>query len=144
MLIVFGQMVTLFFRGWVLSLGVATQYTILTVLGTVFYMAYFAIRETTSGQTLGKMTMSIKVFGPEGKPLTVGESLRRNIFGLSPLLVLLPDIGSTGSTLFNVILLGSVGTTIALDKAHNQGWHDRFAGGTQVRKVPRPVLQTKR
>lgn len=139
-MMVFTQVLTLFLSNWVASLAISTLTDILTVLGVVFYLAYFAIRETTSGQSLGKMTLSLKVFGPTGNLLTLSESLRRNIFGLSPLLALVPGIGANNSSLITASILASVGLTIAMDKVNDQGWHDKFAGGTKVRRVPRPVM----
>ncbi|MDP9823068.1 RDD family protein [Nocardioides massiliensis] len=121
----------------------------LAVLGLVINLGYYAVLETRTGQTVGKMVMKLRVQGPDGALPTVEQSLRRNAFlaaGVvgtvaSNILGIVPVIGGFLGGLVSLIAgLGAlalvlyIAYTINEDETGRQGWHDRFAGGTQVLK----------
>lgn len=102
------------------------------LLNLALAYAYFIYLDTSRGQTLGKMMLGLRVVGPEGGHPTPEQSFRRNIFYMLNLLALIP------LTSINVIMgLVMIGVAIAIavtisNDPRNQGWHDKFAGGTQV------------
>jgi len=109
---------------------------ILTVLGLAVSLGYYAYFETTSGQTLGKMVMKLKVVGPSGQKVTLDQSLRRNAFYALSLLAIVPLPGF--GFLANLAVLAAwifIAVTINNDKPLHQGWHDKFAQETYVMKL---------
>lgn len=121
----------------------------LAVLGLVINLGYYAVLETRTGQTVGKMVMKLRVQGPDGQLPTIEQSLRRNAFlavGVlgtvaSNILGIVPVVGGfLGGLVALVASLGAlalviyIAYTINEDADGRQGWHDRFAGGTQVMK----------
>ncbi len=85
-------------------------------LSLLIGLAYFVVFWATTGQTLGKMAMGIKVIGIDGTPVTWGKAILRYI-------------GYIISGL--VLALGFI--WIAFD-SKRQGWHDKIAGTYVVRK----------
>ena len=101
------------------------------VVTAVLYVAYFACLEATTGQTVGKRVMKVRVLGPDGGELASARrcgatSGRFGIAGVVPILGgLIGALASLAATV--VILLG-----VTKDAVGRRGWHDTFAGGTQV------------
>ncbi|WP_433564063.1 RDD family protein [Nocardia sp. CA-151230] len=94
-------------------------------LSAVIITAYFVLMETQNGgQTLGKKLLGLRVIGPGGAPLDIQTSLKRNIFVLADVVYCLGNLVSIGLMIYIAI-------TIEQDP-NKQGWHDKFAGGTQV------------
>ncbi|WP_040793948.1 RDD family protein [Nocardia higoensis] len=89
---------------------------------------YFVGMEVTQGgQTLGKKILGLRVIAPGGAPaLDPATSLKRNLFYV---VSLVPCIGG----LITIGLSIYIAITIEQDP-NKQGWHDKFAGGTQVVK----------
>jgi len=109
---------------------------VLTVLGLAVSLAYYAYFETTTGQTLGKMVMKLKVVGPSGQKVTLEQSLRRNAFYALTLLAIVPLPGF--NFLANLAVLAAwifIAVTINNDTPLRQGWHDKFAHETYVMKL---------
>lgn len=52
---------------------------LINCLSSVAYFAYFILMEGNSGQTLGKKVVKIKVVKEDGSPLTMGDSVIRNL-----------------------------------------------------------------
>ncbi len=94
------------------------------MLSTVVGFAYFTLMETSRGQTLGKMALSIKVVGPDGHLPTLDVAARRNAYLLLSLVPVLGDIAQ-------FVLVIVIAVTIS-SGPFNRGWHDNFAGGTAV------------
>ena len=89
-------------------------------------VAYFAAMESLRGRTVGKMLVKIKVEGPDGGNPSLQMAIKRNIwyaFGV------IPFIGDWALILVAVYIAATIGQS-----ASNTGWHDAFAGGTQVVK----------
>ncbi|MVU79645.1 RDD family protein [Nocardia sp. ET3-3] len=100
-------------------IGMALIYLVIT--------AYFVLMETQmGGQTLGKKLLGLRVMGPGGAPLTIETSLKRNIFVAANIVYCLGNLLSLGLMIY-------IAVTIEQDP-NKQGWHDKFAGGTQVLK----------
>jgi uncharacterized RDD family membrane protein YckC len=114
-------------------------YIIFGVVITVLNVGYYTYMESSRGQTIGKIAMKLKTFGPDGTSNpTMEQALRRNIFTAWPVLYIIPVAG---------IFLGPLGALAAFvgeifiaiqinaDTARRQAWHDKLAGGTQVMKI---------
>ena len=111
-------------------------YLIIGVLSSLLYLGYFGYMESNRGDTIGKMIMKLKVFGPDGvsKP-TLEQAIRRNIWVAAGLVSVVPVVGwwLGGLVQLGAVILIAVG--INGDPAKRQHWFDKFAGGTQVVKV---------
>ena len=113
--------------------GISTVIT--AVLGAAIILGYFAFLESSRGQTLGKMIMKIKTFGPGGANPTMAEAVKRNIWTAVGVLNIIPFVG------WLLTFVGSLGAmiyaavTINNDTVTRRGWHDKFAGGTSVIKI---------
>lgn len=113
--------------------GISTVIT--AVLGAAIILGYFAFLESSRGQTVGKMIMKIKTFGPGGANPTMNEAIKRNIWTAVGILNIIPFVG------WLLTFVGSLGAmiyaavTINNDTVNRRGWHDTFAGGTSVIKI---------
>lgn len=107
-----------------------------TIIGLVISFGYYAYFETTSGQTLGKLAMKLKVVGPAGAPVTLEQSLKRNFFYLFALFGLVPIAAiSWLGTLVQLGVYIYIAVTISKDKQLRQGFHDKLANETYVMKL---------
>jgi uncharacterized RDD family membrane protein YckC len=70
----------------------------------------------TTGQTLGKMALGIKVIGADGAPVSWGKAILRYV-----------------GYIVSGLVLGLGFIWVAFD-ARRQGWHDKIAGTYVVRK----------
>lgn len=99
------------------------------------YIGYNYYFETSSGQTLGKSVMKLRVVGPGGGPVTAQQSVRRNGFYGAYLLAVVPFLGSVLGGLALIGLMVYIAVTINNDTALRQGWHDKLAHETYVSKI---------
>jgi len=105
----------------------AAVYSILTTLIT---WGYFAVMESRNGQTVGKMLLKLRTQGPDGAPPTLEQAFKRNAFVAIGLLGIIPFLGFIAG-LASLVAYVMVAVTIN-NSPTRQGWHDNFAGGTQV------------
>lgn len=93
----------------------------------IFVIGYFVLADMIFGATVGKALLGLKVVGPSGERPTVKQSLLRESF------ILLGAIPFAGPFL----ALGSwIWMFVTVRKSPlGQGWHDQFAGRTQVRST---------
>ncbi|MBF6328485.1 RDD family protein [Nocardia transvalensis] len=92
------------------------------------YAGYFVAMETSRGTTIGKKMVGLRVVAPGGAAkLTPEVSLRRNLYAA---LYIIPCLGPVAGFVMAIVN----GVTISQDP-NKQGWHDKFAGGTQVVKM---------
>ena len=94
------------------------------IITTFLGFAYAVWLESTRGQTVGKMALSIKTIGPDGRVPTQEAAARRNAWLLLSLVPLLGGLVAFGVAVW-------IGVSIANDP-FNRGVHDNFAGGTAV------------
>ena len=133
--IIVGIVGGVFISGYRTGAEVYFYYLIIGVLSTIVYVGYFAYMESSRGQTLGKMVMKLKVFGPDGASNpTLEQAVRRNIYLGFGLLAIIPFVGWFVGWIAQVaavilILIGINGDP------RRQHWFDKFAGGTTVVKV---------
>lgn len=111
----------------VLIMGLTLTSFAVGVTSAVIVIAYFTLMESYTGQTIGKMLLKLRTVGPGGGNPSLEAALRRNgwyIIGI------VPYIG--GLVQFGVAIY--IAMTIS-QSVTNTGWHDTFAGGTQVETV---------
>ena len=83
---------------------------LIIVSGLVFSVAYYVAAWAKSGQTIGKMTLGLKVVGADGKPPSGGKAVLRYI----------------GYFVSGIVL--SLGFLWVVFDRKRQGWHDKLAG----------------
>lgn len=103
------------------------------LLSAAIYLGYFALMESGTGQTLGKMALGLRVQGPDGGNPTLEQAVRRNIFTAFGVVAIVPVIGGLVGWLAQVVAMIMCGVTIGSSPVR-EGWHDRFAGATSVVK----------
>lgn len=104
------------------------------VLSALIYVGYFAYMESSRGQTIGKMALSLHTQGPDGGKPTMEQAVRRNLWAGASVLAIVPVIGGLVGGLIELAAVIVIAVTINGDPVTRQGWHDRFAGGTRVVK----------
>ena len=101
------------------------------VIGAVIALAYFALMESRSGQTIGKRVLRLRTVGPDGSPPSLEEALRRNFWVALGALAVIPFLGAAVGAVAELVIVIVIAVTIGRSPI-GQGWHDRFAGGTRV------------
>ena len=97
---------------------------IVTALITI---GYFALMESNSGQTVGKMLIGLKTVGPDGNKPTMEQALKRNAWYALGIVPFLGDLAQLAATIYIAVTINNSAT--------RTGWHDTFAGGTKVIKT---------
>ncbi len=128
---VFGLGITSYGYGLGRSLAAASVSSLITA---VVYLGYFTLMESGTGQTLGKMLLKLQTRGPDGGRPTTEQAFRRNAWTGLSVLGVLPVVGAIIGSILQLIAEIMIGVTISQSQ-FRQGWHDRFAGGTQVFKI---------
>ncbi len=113
------------------SLAAASVSSLITA---VVYLGYFTLMESRNGQTLGKMLVKLQTRGPDGGTPTTEQAFRRNAWTGLSVLGVLPVVGAIIGSILQLIAEIMIAVTISQSPVR-QGWHDRFAGGTQVFKI---------
>jgi uncharacterized RDD family membrane protein YckC len=104
------------------------------LIGAALSLAYFAVLESRTGQTLGKMLLKLRAEGPDGGPPSMEAALRRNFWVALGALSVVPFIGGVVGGLAEFVAIIVIMVTISQSPIR-QGWHDRFAGGTRVMRI---------
>ena len=78
--------------------------------GLIFSVVYYIGSWAKAGQTIGKMTIGVKVVGADGKPPSWGAAILRYI-----------------GYMVNIIVF-SIGFLWIVFDGKRQGWHDKLAG----------------
>jgi uncharacterized RDD family membrane protein YckC len=107
---------------------------IYTVLAAAIALGYFTLMEANRGQTIGKMLLKLQTRGPDGGNPTFEQALKRNAFTAIGVLGIIPFLGFLAG-LLSLVAVIMIAVTISKNTATRRGWHDDFAGGTQVIKV---------
>lgn len=106
-----------------------------SVLLAAIYLGYFAFMESSRGQTIGKMLMKLQTRGPDGGNPTMEQAIRRNIWVAMGILGVIPIVGGILGGLGQLVAMILIAVGINSDTVGRRGWHDAFAGGTQVVKI---------
>ena len=104
------------------------------VLGALIYLAYFALMESRTGQTLGKRLLRLRTQGPDGGPPSLEAAVRRNFWVALGVFAIVPFVGGAISGLVELVIVIVIMVGIS-QSSTRQAWHDRLAGGTQVVRV---------
>lgn len=134
----YGVIGAIVYSGFRTSFGEQAVFYLLTsVLTAVAYLGYFTLMESHSGQTIGKMVLKLKTFGPDGESNpTLEQAIKRNLYAGLGILGVIPFIGwfllGWAAPLIAMI---AIAVTLNADVPKHQGWHDKFAGGTQVMQI---------
>jgi uncharacterized RDD family membrane protein YckC len=108
----------------------------LGLASAALYVGYFAVLESSRGQTVGKMVMKLKTFGPDGvSNPTMEQAAKRNAYPALLLITVIPFVGYFLAQLAMVGAMIYIAMTLNQDQPKHQGWHDKFAGGTQVMQI---------
>lgn len=128
---------SIFYSGFTNSTGEVFLYTLFVqVISVAVYLGYYAYFESTKGATIGKQVMKLKVVGPDGASLpTMQQALMRSSFQALSLISIVPIIGAFLGPLASLAAVIFIAVTISNDSVNRRGWHDNFAGGTQVLKI---------
>ena len=96
------------------------------LISAAITIGYFAFLESSQGRTLGKMLLGLRTIGPDGSNPTLEEATKRNIWYL---LGVIPVIGGLAELAVVIYIAVTINSAVT-----HQGWHDQFAGGTNVIK----------
>jgi uncharacterized RDD family membrane protein YckC len=109
------------------------------VVITLLQVGYYTYMESSRGQTIGKIAMKLRTFGPDGTSNpTTEQALRRNIFTAWPVLYIIPVAGLFLAPIAALAaFVGEIFIAVQIneDTVRRQAWHDRLAGGTLVMKI---------
>ena len=121
-------------NGGTFGLGMGSGYAagvVTSVIAAALYLGYFAVMESRTGQTLGKMVLKLRTEGPDGGPPSMEVAVRRNFWVALGILGIIPFIGGLIGALAQLVIVIVIAVTIN-NSPTRQGWHDTFAGGTRV------------
>lgn len=119
------------------GMGMRTGYgtdLLSSLISTAIVVGYYALMESTRGQTVGKMILRLRVQNLDGQHPTTEQALKRNAYLAISLIGILPLVGAFITGLASLTAVLYVAVTINNDPLERRGWHDRF-GGTRVVKV---------
>ncbi len=103
------------------------------VIGAAISLAYFALLESRTGQTVGKMLFKLRTEGPAGGPPSLEVAVRRNFWVALDVLAVVPVVGGLVGGIAELVIVIMIIVTISQSPVR-QGWHDRLAG-TRVVKI---------
>jgi len=98
-----------------------------SILTALIVIGYFTLMEARNGQTLGKMIMSIRTQGPGGASPTTEQAFKRNAWYALAIIPFLGGLAQLAAAIYIAVTINNSASRI--------GWHDTFAGGTQVVKT---------
>jgi uncharacterized RDD family membrane protein YckC len=112
-------------------------YTLSAIIQAALFLGYFSLMESNRGQTVGKMILKLRTYGPDGESNpTMQEAVKRNAYSALGVLSIIPFIGwfflGWAAPIAAMIFIA---VTLNNDQPNHQGWHDKFAGGTQVKQI---------
>ncbi|MEV0436019.1 MULTISPECIES: RDD family protein [unclassified Nocardia] len=112
---------------FILPASMLVTFVVIPILSTLALVGYNVAMEVTQGATVGKKLLGLRVVAPGGAPkLTPEVSIKRNIYLVPSVIYCLGNLATAGLGIY-------IAVTINNDP-NKQGWHDKFAGGTQVVK----------
>jgi len=113
--------------GGVLGGGLGLGNLVGAIIFAAAVVGYFAMLESSRGQTIGKMIMKLKTVGPDGENPSFEMAAKRNAWYALGIIPILGGIAQLAAVIYIAITISQSDT--------NTGWHDTFAGGTRVIKV---------
>jgi uncharacterized RDD family membrane protein YckC len=107
--------------------GFSAYSFVVAVVTAVIWIAYFALMEAQTGQTVGKMIVGLKTVGPDGNKPTMEQALKRNAWNGLNIIPFLGGLAELAAAIYIAVTINNSPT--------RTGWHDTFAGGTKVVKT---------
>jgi uncharacterized RDD family membrane protein YckC len=107
--------------------GFSVGRIVFAIITAAITIGYFAIMESNSGQTVGKMLIGLKTVGPDGNKPTMEQALKRNAWLALPIIPWLGSLAQLAAAIYIAVTINNSAT--------RTGWHDEFAGGTKVIKT---------
>lgn len=117
-LLILGAIVGLGASASIGNTGAGAGSIVLGIIAALVQLAYFTYLESSRGQTLGKMALSLRTQTESGGLPSLEQAAKRNAWIL---LGIVPLIG--GLAVFAAVI--AIAVTIGSD-ALNRGWHDKF------------------
>jgi len=112
-------------------------WTLEAIIAAALSIGYFAFLESNRGQTVGKMVLKLRTYGPDGvSNPTMEQAVKRNIYAGLSILGIIPFLG--WFLLYwaaPLALAVYMAITLNSDQPNHQGWHDKFADGTRVMQI---------
>lgn len=113
--------------GGVFGGGFSLGSLVFAIITAAIVVGYFAIMESQRGQTVGKMVMGLQTRGPNGGNPTTEEAVKRNLWNALTIIPILGGLLELAAAIYIMVTINQSPT--------KAGWHDVFAGGTQVIKI---------
>jgi uncharacterized RDD family membrane protein YckC len=107
--------------------GFSAGSLVAAIVTAAITIGYFALMESNSGQTVGKMLIGLKTVGPDGNKPTMEQALKRNSWYALGIVPFLGGLAQLAATIYIAVTISNSAT--------RTGWHDTFAGGTKVIKT---------
>jgi uncharacterized RDD family membrane protein YckC len=107
--------------------GFSAGSLVAAIVTAAITIGYFALMESNSGQTVGKMLIGLKTVGPDGNKPTMEQALKRNSWYALGIVPFLGGLAQLAATIYIAVTINNSAT--------RTGWHDTFAGGTKVIKT---------
>jgi uncharacterized RDD family membrane protein YckC len=104
-----GGLGTFGMRGWISS-----------AIVSVLWFGYYVYFESTTGATLGKKLLNLRVVAADGNPPSTEAAAKRNVWMLFGLVPILGDLASLVAVIVIAVTISS--------NEFNRGKHDEFAG----------------
>jgi len=135
--ILWGVLSAIFLTGFTYSVGEwFLFYLFLSVISVAVNLAYFGLMESNRGQTVGKMLLKLRTYGPDGvSNPTLEQALKRNGYLALNIISVIPILGAFVAGLAELAAVIYIAVTLNSDVPNHQGWHDKFAGGTRVMQI---------
>ena len=107
--------------------GFSAGSLVAAIVTAAITIGYFALMESNLGQTVGKMLLNLKTVGPDGGKPTMEQAFKRNAWYALGIVPFLGGLAQLALTIYIAVTINNSAT--------RTGWHDTFAGGTQVLKT---------
>ena len=107
--------------------GFSAGSLVAAIVTAAITIGYFALMESNSGQTVGKMLIGLKTVGPDGNKPTMEQALKHNAWYALGIVPFLGGLAQLAATIYIAVTINNSTT--------RTGWHDTFAGGTKVIKT---------
>ena len=93
------------------------------IAGAAVGVGYFAMMESSRGQTVGKMVMKLRTEVPDGGNPSLEMATKRNLWIALFTIPFIGGLAELGAAIYIAVTISQSPT--------RTGWHDNFAGGTR-------------
>jgi uncharacterized RDD family membrane protein YckC len=100
--------------------GMALDSWLFNAITSLLWFGYYVYFESTSGATLGKKLLNLRVVAADGSPPSTEAAAKRNVWMLFGIV---PIVGGLAQFVAVIVIAVTINSG-----AHNRGKHDEFAG----------------